>query len=95
MGADQYGVQTRDRADLVQVLDGWNAFNVGDQDFVTVAFFQILLELRFQGLGIGQSFLKSPTDGYCSSAPITATGTIGALVSSARRMKPGLKGASL
>ena len=39
--------------------------------------------------------LRSATEGYCSSAPITATGTIGERVCSAKRMKPGPNGASL
>ena len=41
------------------------------------------------------SALRSVSEGYCSSAPITATGTIGDCVSSAKRMKPGPNGASL
>ena len=48
-------------------------------------------------LGMRSSFAsdsKLPTEMYCSSPPITATGTIGVLVSSARRMKPRPKSTS-
>jgi hypothetical protein len=59
--ANQHRVEPLDGADFVQILNRWNAFDIGDQNLFAVPLLQICPQLRLKRMSITKGFCQATT----------------------------------